>query len=147
MYQRILVPVDGSNTSDVALREATKLASDRNAELRIVHVIEDVVPGWDVEFLNINEIHEALRQAGQQILAKAEAVTRDAGIKVETRLIESTPAGARIASAIVAEAKAWSADLIVIGTHGRWGVDHLLMGSVAEGVVRISLAPVLLIRG
>lgn len=147
MYQRILVPVDGSNTSDVAMREATKLASDRKAELRIVHVIEDVVPMWDVELLNINEIREALRQAGQQMLAKAEAVARAAGIKAETKLIESTPPGARVASMIAAEAKAWPADLIVIGTHGRRGVDHLLMGSVAEAVVRVSSAPVLLIRG
>src|SRR3989344_4604682 len=109
MYKRILVPVDGSNTSDVAMREATKLASDRKAELLIVHVIEDFVPMWDVEFPNINEIREALRQTGQQILAKAEAAARDAGIKVETRLIESTPPGARIASVIATEAGAWPA--------------------------------------
>jgi nucleotide-binding universal stress UspA family protein len=74
-------------------------------------------------------------------------VARDAGIKAETKLIEATPPGARIASMIAAEAKAWPADMIVIGTHGRRGVDHLLMGSVAEGVVRISPVPVLLIRG
>lgn len=147
MYRRILVPVDGSNTSDAALREAIKFVSDRNAELRIIHVIEDVVPMWDVELLNINEIREALRQTGGRILAKAEAVARAAGIKAETRLIEATPPGARIASTIAAEAKAWPADLIVIGTHGRRGMDHLLMGSVAEGVVRISSVPVLLIRG
>jgi nucleotide-binding universal stress UspA family protein len=110
-------------------------------------VIEDVAPVWDVEFLNFNEIREALRQAGKNMLAKAEAVARDAGIKAETRLIEATPPGTRIASMIAAEAKAWPADMIVIGTHGRRGVDHLLMGSVAEGVVRISPAPVLLIRG
>jgi len=147
MYQRILVPVDGSNTSDVALREAIQSVGDRNAELRIVHVIEDVVPMWDVEFLNINEIREGLRQTGRRVLAKAEAVARDAGIKAETKLIEASPPGARIASMIAAEAKAWPADLIVIGTHGWRGVDHLLMGSVAEGVVRISPVPVLLIRG
>jgi len=147
MYKRILVPVDGSSTSDVALREAIKFVIDQKAELRIIHVIEDVVPMWDVELLNINEIREALRQAGGTMLAKAEAVARDAGIKAETRLIESTPVGVRIASVIVAEAKAWPADMIMIGTHGRRGVDHLLMGSVAEGVVRISPVPVLLIRG
>ena len=147
MYQRILVPVDGSNTSDVALREAIQSVGDRNAELRIIHVIEDVVPMWDVEFLNINEIREGLRQTGRRVLAKAEAVARDAGIKAETKLIEASPPGARIASMIAAEAKAWPADLIVIGTHGWRGVDHLLMGSVAEGVVRISPVPVLLIRG
>ena len=147
MYKRILVPVDGSSTSDFALREAIKFVIDQKAELRIIHVIEDVVPVWDVEFLNINEIREDLRQAGGNMLAKAEAVARDVGIKVETRLIEATPPGARIASVIAAEAKAWPADLIVIGTHGRRGVDHLLMGSVAEGVVRISPVPVMLIRG
>ena len=147
MYKRILVPVDGSSTSDFALREAIKFVIDQKAELRIIHVIEDVVPVWDVELLNINEIREALRQTGERVLAKAEAVARDAGIKAETRLIESTPPGARIASVIAAEAKAWPADLIVTGTHGRRGVDHLLMGSVAEDVVRISPVPVLLIRG
>ena len=147
MYKRILVPVDGSNTSDIALREAIQSVSDGKAELRIIHVVEDPVPMWDVEFLNLNEIRDALRQTGRKILAKAEAVARDAGIKAEIRLVEATPAGARIASTIAAEAKAWPADLIVIGTHGRRGMDHLLMGSVAEGVVRISPVPVLLIRG
>jgi len=93
MYKRILVPVDGSSTSDFALREAIKFVIDQKAELRIIHVIEDVVPVWDVELLNINEIREALRQAGGNMLAKAEAVARDAGIKVETRLIEATPPG------------------------------------------------------
>jgi len=147
MYKRILVPVDGSSTSDIALREAIKFVIDQKAELRIIHVIEDVVPVWDVELLNINEIREALRQTGERVLAKVEAVARDAGIKAETKLIESTPPGTRIASVIAAEAKAWPADMIVIGTHGRRGVDHLLMGSVAEGVVRISPVPVMLIRG
>lgn len=147
MYKRILVPVDGSSTSDFALREAIKFVIDQKAELRIIQVIEDVVPVWDVEFLNINEIREALRQTGERVLTKAETVARDAGIKAETKLIESTLPGARIASVIAAEAKAWPADLIVIGTHGRRGVDHLLMGSVAEGVVRISPVPVMLIRG
>ena len=147
MYKRILVPVDGSNPSDVAVREAIQFVGDRHAELRIIHVIEDVVLAWEAELLNVNEIREALRQSGRQILAKAEAVARAAGIKAETKLIESTPPGARVASLIAAEAKAWPADLIVIGTHGRRGVDHLMMGSVAEGVVRNSAEPVLLVRG
>lgn len=147
MYQRILVPVDGSSTSDAALHEAIELVRDQQAGLRIVHVIEEVVPMWDVEWLNINEIRQALREAGQRMLAKAEAVAREAGITAETRLIEAKSPGARIASMIAEEAEKWPADLIVIGTHGRRGVDHLLMGSVAEGVVRISPVPVLLIRG
>lgn len=147
MYKRILVPVDGSSTSDIALREAIQSVGDGNVELRIIHVIEGPVAVWDVEFLNLEEIRDALRQAGGKILAKAETVARDAGIRAETRLIESAPAGTRIASVIAAEAKDWPADLIVIGTHGRRGMNHLLMGSVAEGVARISPVPVLLIRG
>jgi nucleotide-binding universal stress UspA family protein len=146
MYKRILVPVDGSQTSELALREAVQLAGNQKAELRIVYVLEDIVPMWDVELLNINEIRQAVRETGQRILKKADAAARADGVKVHTTLVEASPPGARAASMIVEEAKAWPADLIVIGTHGRRGVDHLLMGSVAEGVARISPVPVMLVR-
>jgi hypothetical protein len=65
-----------------------------------------LVPVWDMEFLNINEIREAIRQTGRQVLAKAEAMVREAGIKVETKLIETRSPGERIASMIATEAKA-----------------------------------------
>ncbi len=146
MYKRILVPVDGSQTSELAFREAVRLAGDQKAELRVVYVMEDIVPMWDVELLNINEIRDAVRETGQRILKKADASARAGGVKTQTHLVEASPPGTRAASMIVEEAKAWPADLIVIGTHGRRGVDHLLMGSVAEGVVRISPVPVLLMR-
>ena len=146
MYKRILVPVDGSRTAELALREAVRLASDQKAELRIIHVLEDIVPMWDVELLNINEIRQVVRETGQRTLEKAEVAARAGGIKVQTTLVEANPPGTRAASMIVEEAQAWPADLIVIGTHGRRGVDHLLMGSVAEGVSRMSPVPVLLIR-
>lgn len=146
MYQRILVPVDGSQTSELALREAVRLASDQKAELRIIYVLEDILPLWEVELLNINEIRHAVRETGKRFLKKADVAARAGGVKVQTALVEASPPGARAATMIVEEAKAWPADLIVIGTHGRRGVDHLLMGSVAEGVVRISPAPVLLLR-
>jgi len=146
MYQRILVPVDGSQTSELALREAVRLASDQKAELRIIYVVEEIVPIWDVELLNLSEILNAVRATGQRILKKADAAARADGVKVQTTLVEASPPGARAASMIVEEAKAWPADLIVIGTHGRRGVDHLLMGSVAEGVARISPVPVMLVR-
>ena len=146
MYQRILVPVDGSQTSELALREAVRLASDQKAELRIIYVVEEIVPIWDVELLNLSEILNAVRATGQRILKKADAAARADGGKAQTTLVEASPPGARAASMIVEEAKAWPADLIVIGTHGRRGVDHLLMGSVAEGVARISPVPVMLVR-
>ena len=145
MYQHILVPVDGSQTSDLALREAIKLSGSVKAELRIVQIVEEVMPLLDVELLNVDALREAVRESGRLILAKAETVAREAGVPATTRLIEARP-GARIANVIADEARAWPADLIVIGTHGRRGVDHLLLGSVAEGVIRIAPAPVLLIR-
>jgi len=146
MYQHILVPVDGSQTSDLALREAIKLRGSGKAELRIVQIVEEVTPLLDVELLNVDALREAVCEAGRLILAKAESVARAAGVPATTRLIEARP-GARIANVIADEARAWPADLIVIGSHGRRGVDRFLLGSVAEGVVRLSSKPVLLIRG
>ena len=145
MYQHILVPVDGSQTSHLALREAIKLSGSGKAELRIVQIVEEVTPLLDVELLNVDALREAVLESGRLILAKAETVAREAGVPATTRLIEARP-GARIANVIADEARAWPADLIVIGTHGRRGVDHLLLGSVAEGVIRIAPTPVLLIR-
>jgi len=145
MYQHVLVPVDGSQTSDLALREAIKLIGATKAELRIVHVVEAVMPLLDVELLNVDELRQAVHDAGLKILARAETAAREAGVSAKTTLIEAR-AGARIAKVIADEAGAWPADLIVIGTHGRRGVDHLFLGSVAEGVIRIAPAPVLLIR-
>ena len=145
MYQHVLVPVDGSQTSDLALREALKLIGAGKAELRIVHVVEAVMPLLDVELLNVEELRQAVHDAGLKILARAEAAAREAGVSAKTTLIEAR-AGARIANVIADEAREWPADLIVIGTHGRRGVDHLLLGSVAEGVIRAAPAPVLLIR-
>jgi len=71
----------------------------------------------------------------------------DVGIEAATKLIEIKRAGDRVTDMIAKEADNWPADLIVISTHGRRGFNHLLMGSVAEGVMRIATKPVLLIRG
>jgi len=146
MYQRILVPVDGSSTSDRALSEAVKLAKGK-ALLRLVYVIEDVYP-LDAEgyaFINYDALREAARNTGQRVLVQAEKTVKESGASVESALLEA--GGLRIASVIDEEAKNWSAELIVLGTHGRSGLSRLLLGSVAEGVVRGTSLPVLLIRG
>ncbi|HET7877050.1 MAG TPA: universal stress protein, partial [Methylomirabilota bacterium] len=77
--------------------------------------------------------------------AKAGARAREAGVAVEPALLESD--GRRVAAVVVDEARWWEADLIVVGTHGRRGLDRLLLGSVAEGVVRAAPVTVLLVRG
>jgi nucleotide-binding universal stress UspA family protein len=147
MYKYILVAVDGSDTAKLALREAIKLAKEQRAELRLIHVIDESLIAWDASdaMVAAETVHNALRKAGQAIVDKALAQVRKADLKAQVVLPETF--GERIASVIVKEAKRWPADLIVIGTHGRRGVDRLLLGSVAEGVVRLSAKPVLLIRG
>ena len=147
MFKRILVAVDGSHAADQALQEAINLAKELQAQLRIVHVVDIVNINLGAEFPNSSEISDAMTRNGREILRKAEAVTREAGISVVTRLIEIDTLGHRIPEMIAADAEAWPADLIVICTHGRRGLSHLFLGSVAEGVVRIATKPVLLIRG
>jgi len=147
MFKRILVAVDGSDTAEQALLEAIKLAKEHQAQLRIVHAVDIVNINLSPEFSNPSEISDAMTKSGQEILRKAEAVARVAGIPVETRLIEIDTLGHRIPEVIAADAAAWHADLIVICTHGRRGLSHLFLGSVAEGVVRVATKPVLLIRG
>jgi nucleotide-binding universal stress UspA family protein len=146
MYRNILVAIDGSHTSGIALQEAIKLAKELNGQLRIVHVVETVNLNLDSEFTNPNEIWNAMRKSGEAILTKAQLAAREAGIDAETKLIDIDTLGRRIPEVIAEEAEAWPADVIVIGTHGRRGISHLFLGSVAEGVVRVATKPVLLIR-
>jgi nucleotide-binding universal stress UspA family protein len=147
MYQRILVPSDGSPTSQRALEEALGLARQvgQGAQLELLHVVEIILfPDSEIYF-NYAELQKIMRSSGEKILAQAEKMVRQAGIAVQKRLLEAD--GERIASVIVEEARRWPADLIVIGTHGRSGFSRILFGSVAEGVVHTADVPVLLIRG
>jgi nucleotide-binding universal stress UspA family protein len=147
MFKRILVAVDGSHTAEQALQEAIKLAKELQARLRIVHAVDIVNINLSAEFPNPAKISDAITDSGREILRKAEVVARAAGIPVESRLIEIDTWGHRIPEVIAADAEAWPADLIVICTHGRRGLSHLFLGSVAEGLMRVATKPVLLIRG
>ena len=147
MYQHILVAVDGSSSSDRALQEAVKLAGELKSRLRILVVVEPILLAGEQQYIDYNEIHKAVVGYGRDVLKKAGDTAQKAGIEAETALIESKGFGERVADVIAHEADARGADLIVIGTHGRRGFNHLLMGSVAERVVRIATKPVLLIRG
>lgn len=147
MYARILVAVDGSPTSDRALAEALALVKEQRAALRVVHVIDTLPPIAGLEMMDVAALQKALRDAGEQVLEHARTQAAAAGVPVDSRLIDLATAGTRIAALVCAEARSWPADLIVLGTHGRRGLDHLLLGSVAEGVVRMAPSPVLLIRG
>jgi nucleotide-binding universal stress UspA family protein len=150
MYQRILIPVDGSPTSERALQEAVKLAAgnppDARAQLRLIYVLEEGYP-LDAEgyaFIDYATLQEAMRKTGERVLAQAAKTVQRAGMTAETAVLDIP--GERTANVIDGDAQSWKADLIVIGTHGRSGVGRLLMGSVAENVVRGASVPVLLVR-
>lgn len=145
MYRRILVPLDGSVTSKRALQEALGLVRQQTAELELVYVMEDILFLENEAYINYADVQKSARSGGEQILAEAQTVVRQAGMTAGQKLLEAR--GKRIASVIVEEAERWAADLIVIGTHGRSGFSRVLFGSVAEGVVRMAHIPVLLVRG
>jgi nucleotide-binding universal stress UspA family protein len=87
---------------------------------------------------------DSLREGGKKIIQQAEAYARQQGVQVDSVLLEAI--GGPAADLIVAHAKEWAADLIVMGTHGRRGLRRLALGSDAEGVVRESPVPVLLVH-
>jgi nucleotide-binding universal stress UspA family protein len=145
-YRKILVPVDGSPTSNAGLREAVSLAKAQGASVQLVHVVDyhylamaGLEAGAYIDTMTAN-----LTESGRRILKRAEETVRKSGVPVTSVLLESSSGPA--ADAIVRQAKKAKADAIVIGTHGRRGVRRLLMGSDAEQVVRSSPVPVLLVR-
>lgn len=147
MYQRILVSIDGSSTSKRGLDEAAKLAKVCGSTLQLIHVVDPIPFTVGYEALDRNTVRNiaSIEQAAQEMLDAEKARAIAAGVdKVETMLVERS--AARISERIVEQAKAWHADLIVIGTHGRRGVGRMLLGSDAEQTVRISPVPVLLVR-
>lgn len=147
MYNRILVAVDGSETSNLALKEAIKLAKDQHAALRFVHVVDVSLIYIDLGAPYVLEYQKALQATGQKVIDDCSAIVRDAGIEFDTTSIVVDMIGQHVYDAIEEEAKRWQADLIVIGTHGRRGIRRFLLGSIAEGVARVTSKPVLLIRG
>ena len=146
MFKRILVPVDGSQTSGLGLDKAIELAKDQRATLCLLHVIDErsITQNLDGGAAEIDRLFDSMRAAGTQILARAEAKTRKQRARTKAILVENIIRS--VADVIVGQAKKLRADLIVIGTHGRRGISRLVMGSDAEGVVRTAPVPVLLVR-
>jgi nucleotide-binding universal stress UspA family protein len=145
MYQRILVPVDGSPTAERGLREAIGLATGQNTRLLFLHVVDDYTMLIEMSSAaGYDEMIRGLRQYGLEVLAKAKQAAEAASVHCETLLREVT--GKRISDVIVDQSHQHGCDLIVMGTHGRRGFSRLTLGSAAEGVVRTSTVPVLLVR-
>jgi nucleotide-binding universal stress UspA family protein len=145
MYKRILVAIDGSETSSIALQEAVKLAKDHESQIRLLHVVDLIMAYSTVEAPYIFEYRKAMEEEGRMVLAECATLLRSAGIETESKCVVTFTK--HVYDMIEEEATQWPADLVVIGTHGRRGIRRLLLGSVAEGLTRISSKPILLVRG
>lgn len=145
MYKRILVPVDNSTSSHAALEEAKRFASNEHASVRLVNVIDLAQFAWSAnEFLDVPRLQASLREGGQRVLTESISAMKAAGIEPESAMLETW--GGMLSKVIIDDAIEWKADLIIMGTHGYGGLKHMLLGSVAEGVVRHAPVPVLLVR-
>lgn len=147
MYEKILVPVDSSAVAQRALEEAIRLGKAMGSELRIVHAVNAHVFRFDEleDVVDVDEIEQKLKRAGEAVLAKAAAKAVAAGLQAGTGLLNAR--GERVAKVLEDEAERWGATLIVIGTHGRTGFNYMIMGSVVEELLRLAKVPMLIIHG
>ncbi len=146
MYKKILVAVDGSESSRRALSEAVRLAALVEGEVRAVYVIDEPAVFAAAGYFDPAALHQAMEEEAANVLAQAQAAMQAAGVKGDTKIIESIDAGSDVASSLQHAVHEYGAELAVLGTHGRRGVRRMMIGSVAERYLRISSCPVLLIR-
>ena len=148
MSKKILVAIDNSSTAQKALDEAIALARVQGASLCIATAVDEAPldqHGMGLgSYIDIDLVKKEMRTAANALLDQAQAKAAAAGCTAERLLIES--AQRRVAEMIADAATQWSADLIVVGTHGRRGFERLLVGSVAENLVRIATCSLLLVR-
>ena len=116
------------------------------ARLRLMHVVDQTSFAMSADAFGAytGDLLTLLRQGGEQILVDAKAKVEAAGLAADTVLRESL--AGRVCDLVTAEALAWPAELIVLGTHGRRGAGRMLLGSDAEQILRLSPVPVLLVR-
>ncbi len=149
MYKNLVIAVDGSNTSMQALEHAVELAKLSGAKLTMVNIANPTeYMALAPEFLQHESYESAALAQGNEVLDKAEQCAQELGLTNINRHLAVSTKGARdMAQQLVNFAEAQKADLLVLGTHGRTGLMHLLMGSFAETVMRQSTLPLLVLRG
>jgi nucleotide-binding universal stress UspA family protein len=138
----ILVPVDFSSHSDRALEYAVDLARALGARVHVLHVYHVPIYGGVGDFASAQlALMEIVREGAQKGMDDTVEKVRASGVAVEGHLAEGFPAGQ-----IVETAGRVGADLIVMGTQGRTGLEHFMLGSVAERTLRTAPCPVLTVK-
>jgi nucleotide-binding universal stress UspA family protein len=142
-YKTILVPYDFSGHARRALEEARGIAARQGSSLHLLHVVQPPTYGYAAYGGIVPPVFDtaALRESAAQALADLAAQLGGPG-KVESHVTESP----NVAASIEETAKKLGADLIVMGTHGRTGLAHVFLGSVAERTLRVAPCPVLTVR-
>ena len=143
-YQHILVPVDGSPTSLVAVEHAINFAKTLNSKITLVQVLT-LDPYIAAEYLSSTQTNDLIERARKSILdnlATAEQKFTEAGITVDVQLLE----GQVIQNELLTAAKNLNVDLIIMGSHGRTGFKKLVLGSVAQSILAEGEVPVLIVR-
>lgn len=144
MYENILVPVDGSEVSSHAAEEGFRLARQLGSKVTLLYVIDLAIvsiPEAETGLTNYDLIHRTFREQGDRILERLAGTARAAGVEADIVVAEGD-----VHDEIVKKAEEAKAGLIVMGTHGRRGLNRLLLGSVAESVARRAHCAVLLVR-
>ena len=144
MYENILVPLDGSNFAEIALPHAVAFAAKFGSKITLVSVFETPHIYQSVERDDgvLNDIHQAAIRGVSEYLERIKVDLIAQGLIVETTFIES----ANVPGALLQAIDDGGADLIVMSTHGRTGIDQWRFGSVAQRVARHTTVPVVLIR-
>ncbi len=145
-YNKIFVPVDDSRACLLALKEAIKLAKLSNATIYIAHIVDLAQFSWGgAAYVQTgSERTDETKNIGDKVLVHARELLDESGVPYEESILETV--GDKVANLLSQEATKYECDLVVMGTHGWTGVMHLLMGSVAEGVLKQANIPVMMVR-
>lgn len=146
LYQRILVPVDGSTPAGKSLSHALTLAADQGAAVKLITVVDEAIGdymGGELAWIDPQTLRDNLLRGARKILDMAIKEAEAANLTVESELIEAP--GGHIGRSILYAAEDWHADLLVVSTHGRHGLSRLLMGSITETLMRKGNFPMLVV--
>jgi len=139
--ERILVPIDFSDCSKKALRYALPLAREHQAAITLLYVVPPAYSAGEYGNIDYAQLEASLRAGGEKELAKLSVDEGCGEISIDTMVREGSPS-----REIIEMARNLPADLIVISTHGRTGLKHVLLGSVAEHLVQHAPCPVFVVR-
>ena len=136
--KRILVPTDFSDPGRTALQYAVAFADQFGATVDLLHVLEPVPPEALLSYVPKQDLTQNMHKQAQKQLGKLREAWKDHSFPVNEIIVEGTPF-----VEIIRHAKENETDIIIIGTHGRGAIAHMLLGSVAEKTVRNAPCPVL----